>query len=210
VFTDEGNKKKRDDHLQTMIVAESVKQMLVNKGIKPSRIWIKGMGSSFPRALEKLNGKENPVGKNLNRHIAFTFFSPDPDINKAIQNAPGEIVVKDIMKNETYLNYKTSELGLNYKILAISGANASNLEPYISDSDEFFIEKNNSNGRYELMTRGYPNYESSFVARKELKAKGFEDAVVIPYFNNQRLQNMYISKWVELYPDLTKYIYRSE
>lgn len=210
VFTDEGNKNKRDDHLQTMILAESIKQTLINNGIKPSRIWIKGMGATFSRALEKINGKDNPVGKNLNRRINFTFFSPDPEINKTIQNRTAEVEIKAIMKDDKYQHFKDSESGLNYKILAISGANASNLEPYISDSDEFFIEKNNSNGRYELMTKGYPDYESSFAARKEWKAKGFEDAVVIPYFANQRLQNVYISKWAELYPDLIKYIYRSE
>ena len=43
VFTDEGNKNKREDHLQTIILAETIKQILVNKGIKSSRIWVKGM-----------------------------------------------------------------------------------------------------------------------------------------------------------------------
>lgn len=210
VFIDEGNKNKREDHLQTMILAESIKQNLINHGIKSSRIWIKGMGSSFPRALEKLNGKENQVGRNLNRHITFTFFSPDPLIHNKIQSESGNAEVKDIMKNDRLGKFRNSEVGLNYKILVISGANASNLQAYINDTDEFFIEKNNINGRYELMSKGYPDYDSSFNARKEMRSKGFEDAVVVPYLGNQRIQAPFISRWSEIYPDLVKYIYRSE
>ena len=210
VFTDEGNKNKREDHLQTIILAETIKQILVNKGIKSSRIWVKGMGSSFPRALEILNGKDNPVGRNLNRHIYFTFFSPDPGVNKTIKSIVSSPEIKDIMKNDDFFQFRNTEYGLNYKILAVSGANASNLEAYINDTDALFIEKNNINGRYELMSKGYPDYEAAFKARKEMKEKGFEDAVVIPYMANQRLQPSFISKWSEEYPDLIKYIYRSE
>ena len=210
VFTDEGNKNKREDHLQTMILAETIKQILVNKGIKSSRIWIKGMGSSFPRALEILNGKDNPVGRNLNRHLYFTFFSPDPEINKTIRSTVSGPEIKDIMKKDDFFHFRNTESGLNYKILAVSGANASNLEAYLNETDAFFIEKNNINGRYELMSKGYPDYETAFKARKKMKEKGFEDAVVIPYMANQRLQPSFISKWSEIYPDLIKYIYRSE
>lgn len=112
--------------MQTIILAETIKQILVNKGIKSSRIWIKGMGS-FPRALEILNGKDNPVGRNLT-DTSILLFSHLIRVNKTIKSKVSLPEIKDIMKNDVFFHFRNTEYGLNYKILAVSGANASNLE----------------------------------------------------------------------------------
>lgn len=209
VFTESGNKGGSEKYLQSILIADQLKQLIVNKGIRSSRIVIKGYGAMLPIAFESLNGKANASGVKMNNRIECSFFNPNPIPVYNIKKISHE--VNKVMSTETLNNFRKTEVELNYKVLTISGAYASNLEKYIlENSGLFFVEKNNTNGRYELLTKGYPDYESAFRVRKSYMAKGFEDAVIIPYFYNQRLQQNQLAKWAEKFPDLLKYIYRSE
>ncbi|MEP7266483.1 MAG: hypothetical protein ABI844_02570 [Saprospiraceae bacterium] len=211
VFKENGGLNKLDDHLHSIIFAEKIKQFFIDQGNKASRIIVKGYGSSFPVALELVNGEINHAGQALNKRVEFTFFDPNPLANERIDQMRSSPKVSEIMASNKYQDFRDKEKSLNYKVLLLSGANLSSLDPNIAfDFSDLFIEKNNLNGRFELLTKGYPTYALAKAVRKELVARGFEDAGIIAYYSNERIQPAYLSKWAEKNPDLVNYIYRSE
>jgi len=102
----------------------------------------------------------------------------------------------------------SEEAELNYKIMLLSSTNAANFE--VDQLMQTFIEKNNNTGKYELMTGVYPNFVLANAARKSWITAGYEDALIIPYYSNQRIPQAMMSRWSEKYPDLLQFIYRSE
>jgi outer membrane protein OmpA-like peptidoglycan-associated protein len=58
--------------------AESVMKYLDNAGIDRSRMITKGFGESMPVASNEVNGKDNPVGRQLNRRTEFRIVTDVP------------------------------------------------------------------------------------------------------------------------------------
>ncbi|MBK7608790.1 MAG: OmpA family protein [Saprospiraceae bacterium] len=211
VFSDQETKSPGQDLVYSIKRAEAVKTYFVSRGIKPSRIVIKGYGSNFPIALETINGKINQSGKSLNKRIEFSFFVTDPVTNNLFEFGRDTPKVNSIMSSEAYAIFRMSEHELNYKILLISSSNPANLENYINDEHQlFFIEKNNSTGKYELLTTGYALYSAAYKEKKIRMTQGYEDATVLAYHDNNRMATNLLAQWSARYPDLVNYIYRSE
>lgn len=58
--------------------AQSVVDYIVNAGIDQNRITAKGFGESMPAAPNKVNGRDNPVGRQLNRRTELRIISDVP------------------------------------------------------------------------------------------------------------------------------------
>lgn len=58
--------------------AQSVVDYLVQKGIDRSRLSAKGMGKEDPKAPNKINGKDNPAGRQMNRRTSFRILTDVP------------------------------------------------------------------------------------------------------------------------------------
>ncbi len=210
VFSDQSGNSSQD-LLFSMKRAEQIKDYLSYEGIKSSRIIVKGYGANFPIAKEKLDTMSNPAGKSLNKRIEFTYSISDPMLLEQLLIENTAEIVNPLFVDASLTDFRKNEHQLNYKLLVVSAATPATLETYIAYNPvRFFIEKNNSNGRYELMSQGYPDFDSVHAARKATIANGYEDTIVLAYFSNQRLATNLLSKWAEKYPDLIKYIYRSE
>ncbi len=70
--TDEYNRKLSERRAQAVI------DYLVNAGIEASRLESKGFGESLPAAPNTSNGKDNPVGRQLNRRTEFRIVTDVP------------------------------------------------------------------------------------------------------------------------------------
>ena len=116
------------------------------------------------------------------------------------------------MSAPDYTALRKKEHDLNYKIYLLSATSLSNFETYLHNKPGLpvFIEKNNLTGRYELIGLGDTSYDATKELLKTVKANGFEDASILAYYQNQRLSNSSLAKWSTKYPDLIKYINRSE
>ncbi|MEP7321854.1 MAG: OmpA family protein [Saprospiraceae bacterium] len=211
VFSDKTVQSTGQNLLFSIKRAEIIKEYFINHGVKPFQVIIKAYGSNFPLAIEKLNDKPNPAGQSLNRRIEFTYYMSEPGFDKKFEIHKVDVPVNALIKSGELDQFRSKEKNLNYKTLIISASNPANLEPYISDSSStFFIEKNNINGKYELMSDAQTDYSMANKTRKAWVAKGFDDAVVVAYIDNARIMQNVISKWTDIYPDLINYIYRSE
>jgi outer membrane protein OmpA-like peptidoglycan-associated protein len=58
--------------------AQSVVDYLVSKGVERSRLSAKGMGQADPVAPNKINGKDNPEGRQMNRRTTFRITTDVP------------------------------------------------------------------------------------------------------------------------------------
>ncbi len=208
VFTDRSARTVSMDILFSIKRAEAIKEYFIQQGIKPSRIQVKGYGSGFPVALEHADGKPNPAAQSLNRRIEFSIFYPEPRSEESQKFYKDSVIVNGTMSVGDRAGFISEEAELNYKIMLLSSTNAANFE--VDQLMQTFIEKNNNTGKYELMTGVYPNFVLANAARKSWITAGYEDALIIPYYSNQRIPQAMMSRWSEKYPDLLQFIYRSE
>jgi len=208
VFSDRSAKTVSLDILFSIKRAEAIKEYFVQQGIKPSRIMVKGYGSGFPVAQEQIDGKANPSAQSLNRRIEFTIFSSEPKPDESPVFIKDSVAVNERMGVRDRAAFLSIESQLNYKNMLLSSGNAANFEA--DQLGPVFIEKNNNTGKYELMTGIYPTFVLANAARKSWIAAGYEDALVIPYYDNQRIHPALMTRWSEKFPDLIQFIYRSE
>ncbi|HNT21875.1 MAG TPA: OmpA family protein, partial [Saprospiraceae bacterium] len=208
VFSDRSAATISDDLMYSVLRGETVRDYLVQGGVRPSRISVKGYGQFFPVAKEKIDGLANPAGKSLNRRIEFTFYHPAPEEAGSIFNQKDLAEVDARMQAPERSRFLELEKGLNYKIMLLSSGNAANFRT--DHLDQVFIDKNNLTGKYELMSGVFTTFALANQARKKWMASGYEDALVVPYYSNQRIPPQLLNKWSEKFPDLTQFIYRGE
>lgn len=208
VFTDRSARTVSLDLVFSIKRAESIRDYFMQQGVKPSRITMKGYGSGFPVAREILDGKTIPSGQSLNRRIEFTVYTPEIGWSDSLNFIKDSVEINEVMRVGDRAIFSSTEQQLNYKIMLLSSSNATNF-----DADQLgsvFIEKNNNTGKYELMSGVYPTFLLANAARKTWIAAGYEDALVIPYYFNQRIPPALMPRWSEKFPDLNQFIYRSE
>lgn len=208
VFSDRSAATISDDLMYSVLRGETVRDYLVQAGVRPSRIAVKGYGQFFPVANETIDGKPNPAGKSLNRRIEFTLYNPVPAEAGNLLTDKDLALVDARMEAVERSRFLEQEKSLNYKIMLLSSGNAANFKT--DDLEQVFIDKNNLTGKYELMSGVFTTFALANQARKNWIASGYEDALVVPYYSNQRIPPQLLNKWSEKFSDLTQFIYRGE
>lgn len=208
VFSDRSAATVSDDLMYSVLRGETVRDYLVQAGVRPSRIAVKGYGPFFPVAKEEMDGNPNPSGKSLNRRIEFTLYHPDPADAGTLFMEKDLVMVDARMQADERSRFLEQEKSLNYKIMLFSSGNAANFKT--DTLGQVFIDKNNLTGKYELMSGVFTTFALANQARKKWMASGYEDALVVPYHSNQRIPPQLLNKWSEKFSDLTQFIYRGE
>lgn len=90
-FTDEKGNPDYNKEL-SLRRAQSVLDYLQNAGIDQNRMIAKGFGESMPAAPNKVNGRDNPAGRQLNRRTEFRIISDVPTRRVMYNSAkPGDM-----------------------------------------------------------------------------------------------------------------------
>jgi len=88
--------------------------LAANKGVSPNQIVVKGCGSNYPQALNKMpNGTVNPQGKTLNRRVAIRVFNTESTPIRVEEASP---TINPAFKSGDMDVYRGVIQGLSYKV----------------------------------------------------------------------------------------------
>ncbi len=182
--------------------AEQVADYLVESGVDPSNIILKGCGSNFPIAKNVFGDKPNLLGQRLNRRIDFKIFN--------IQRVPVNFIEKQpkveqgmIASRGVY--YGKAIKGLSYKV-QVAEIKQNYNSRMIVDYPDAMVESRADSNYYQYTIGLYQTFESANYLRKELQRQGIATAEVIPYINGIRLSNSESKSQSALFPDLLNFM----
>jgi len=182
---------------------EKAADYLTANGVNPANIKINALGSAYPLAKNKINGKRNISGEQLNRRVDFQF--------DKLTGLPLNIVTKSPAVNKTVASpkakiYKALSKGLSYKvqIAAIKQMYKGNA---ILRYNGAMIESSGDSDVYKYTVGWYQGFRSAAQLKEDLIANGgITEAFVVPYINGVRISKEEAKQLVGSYPDLSNYL----
>lgn len=186
--------------------AEEVSEYLIENGVSPRNITVKGCGANYPIAKMESESGFNAQAKKLNRRVDIDLLNTTGLPIRINKENP---VVNNSIKDQQNSIYKTAIQGLSYKvqIAAIKQMyNGRILESY----PDAMVESEGSNAYYKYTVGLYQNYSGAEQLRKDLIRKGVTDAFIVPYVNGVRVNRDDSKIYSAAYPDLLIFIRNSE
>jgi len=186
--------------------AEKAAAYLIDNGVNPNQIILKGCGSPYPIAKNKIKGKENPAGRKLNRRIEIAIHNT---ARLPIKLNIDEPKVSSFMKSEAGAFFKKSYEKLSYKI-EVAAINQMYKGNVIKDQPYATIESSGLNKTYRYTVNLFQDYNAAAAMLMELEATGLENLQIIPYMDGVRITDTDVKIYAANYPDLLKYIAAEE
>lgn len=183
--------------------AENIGNYMISKGIDGHRITLQSVGSLYPIAKNEVEGRPNISGQNLNKRIEAVLNNIDSLPIKVTYKQP---YVSDLLKTNDGNNFKRRIAGLSYRVQIVSLRQMFKGDIYSLNSD-MLIESIGGSGAYRYLLGLFPTYKSASDFRAILANRGYADAYIVPYIDNQRYQKGQINEvLMNKYPDLRQYI----
>ncbi len=186
--------------------AEEASDYLIENGVNPRNITVKGCGSNYPIAKVESEGGFNAQAVKLNRRIDVDVLNTTGLPIRINTEYP---VVNNRIKDELHSYYNTSIQGLSYKVQVAAIKQMYNgkiLENYPDGT----VESEGSNAYYKYTVGLYQTFSSADQLRKDLIRQGVTDAFVVPYVNGVRVNRDDSKVYSAAYPDLLIFIRNSE
>ncbi len=177
--------------------AQKVADYFIRNKISRDRIIIKGLGDSYPIAL---NSSSN--GKRLNKRIELRVLYNNPD--ELIVKSDFPTIDEDIQSNERSY-YAASLDGLSYKV-QISALKTMYEGDAIINYPSPMVEKDNNRGFLRYTLGLFKSYSLAKEMSQNLRTDGIDGAYVVPYIDGIRLDANSAQYFVEQYPDLQNFI----
>ena len=187
----------------TLKRGQVVADYLMDKGVSPNQIVVKGCGSNYPQALNKMaNGTVNPQGKTLNRRVEIRVFNTE---NTPVRVETANPTINPAFKSGDMDVYRGVIQGLSYKVQV--KRTRQRFEDSALLKHRHTMIENYASSPYLLYTTGLKKrFSQAERLRLQLVREGFEEAIVVPYMNGKRLAKEDMEKHAETYNDLRYYI----
>lgn len=182
--------------------AEKAADYLMQQGVIPANIHLKGYGSGFPIAKNEINGIENIIGKRFNRRIDIAVENVadlpirinyvEPQVNKQMKTLTAKLI-------------KNSTKNLSYKV-QIASIKQMYKGDLIFRYPNAMVELEGGSDFYRYTVGMYKTYSSAEQLKEDLVKQGVSDAFVVPFVNGLRLSKNELADYQATYPDLKKLI----
>jgi outer membrane protein OmpA-like peptidoglycan-associated protein/tetratricopeptide (TPR) repeat protein len=183
--------------------AENVADYVIDQGISPNRIILKGCGANYPVSKSReIDGSIIKGGQRLNRRVEVRIYRSE---TAGILVEYGEPNIIDAMALKTNQTYKKMQIGISYKV-QIKTLTTMLDDNVLMEYSDPMIEKI-ANKDIMIYTVGLvKGYQTAEELQNELIARGFTDCFIVAYKNGERLTEADIVKYSELYPSLKNMI----
>lgn len=182
--------------------AEKIAKYLTDNGINAANIYLKGVGASYPAAMQETEQGPSMAAKKLNRRIDLEIFNTAGLPLKVNNNGP---VVSKFMKDDRGTRYNQAIKGLSYKVQIAALAQRYKGDALINYQDAL-IESTFNNKNYQYTVGLFQNFSAADRLRKELEINGITDAFVVPYINGVRASKGDSRIYAAAYPDLLNFL----
>ena len=178
--------------------SEKAAQFLVDKGIAPDRIKVRGLGSNYPHTA--LTGGR--LSEKNNRRIDVSFIKVPTNRLKVIVDMP---VVSDALKDGSSDLYYNTLKGLAYKI-EVAKTKQMFKGDIIRQYENGAVEKQFTDSDYTYTIGIFDEYQTAKQLKSTLLRKGVIDAKIVPYMNDVMLNPSEIEVLKDVYPDLGEFL----
>ena len=182
--------------------AEKAADYLIDKGIAPERIHLRGVGSNFPLAQMLINGRKSRLAERTNRRVDVTFYNTS---KSNLQIVPDEPVVADNLVDELGSRYASRLQGLSFKV-EITTAKQMYKADVLKRYPESSIDKRADQSDYVYSLGIYDDYMKARMLKNKLVREGITAARVNAYMDGQVLAISDIDALQEAYPSLRDYL----
>lgn len=184
----------------TVKKAEQVADYLARKGVQRDRLYIKGCGAFYPRAIAPEGGLANTSIDRLNRRIEVHVYETEGLPVSLIYEHPN---IPADLQNEKALQFTTMQPGLIYRV-QIAAVTQMFQHDIFTELDDAMIQWDPSSKKYKYYAGLESSYQDAVSIRDDLRTKGFGDAFVVAHIAGQRVTKKEVDENSELYPDLLK------
>jgi outer membrane protein OmpA-like peptidoglycan-associated protein/tetratricopeptide (TPR) repeat protein len=183
--------------------AENVADYVIDQGISPSRIILKGCGANYPVSKSReMDGSIIKGGQRLNRRVEVRIYRPE---TVGVFVEYGEPNIIDAMSLKVNQTYKKMQKGISYKV-QIKSLTTMLDDNILMEYSDPMIEKMANKDVMSYTVGLVKGYQTAQELKKELTARGFTDCFIVAYKDGERLGEADIAKYSELYPDLINMI----
>jgi outer membrane protein OmpA-like peptidoglycan-associated protein len=185
---------------------EEIANYLIENGVNPDKITVKGCGINYPIAKTETESGFNAQALRLNRRIDLDILNltglpirvkkEEPVVNQAIES-----------KSDDY--YRTAIQGLSYKV-QIAAIKQMYNGSILSDYPDAMVEMRGKEEYYKFTVGLYQTFSSAEELRKELIRQGVTDSFIVPYVNGVRVNKDDSKIYSAAYPDLLNFLEKTE
>ena len=175
--------------------AEEIANMIIDRGIDPSRITVVGYGSQYPLALNQVNREPFYAGQEANRRVEPSLFKEgrlyhgiDMD-GKIIPESFGSSRYRDFKKEREEVTFKV-QIGATRTMLNI---------PEINRYSHPMIERLMSSEFYRYTVGLERTFERAEIFRDQIK---IENAFIVPYLDGKRINRDMVKKFSAIFGEL--------
>ncbi len=183
--------------------AEQIGNYMIQRGVSADKIYMKGLGGSYPLARNQVNGKPYETGRYFNRRIDFRIQQQD-QLPMEIDYTFPELT--EAMSVENLSSFYDAISGLTYRVefAQMDQLYKGDLVGKFSDPA---VERIPGSSDYFYTSGIFSSFEPALAHLAQIKALGFEESKVVPYLNGIRVDKDTLNETViEKYPDLRNYI----
>ena len=186
--------------------AEDAAGYLIEHGVNPKNVIVKGCGVNYPIAKLETESGFNHQAVKLNRRIDVDILNTTGLPIRVKMNAP---LVNDRIKNKKWSDYKTLIQGLSYKV-QIAAIKQMYSGDILTQYPDVMVESSGSSNYYKYTVGLYQTFSAADQLRRDLIRQGATDAFIVPYVNGIRVNRDDSKIYSAAYPDLLHFIKNSE
>ncbi len=163
--------------------AETVAQILLDRGVPANRIIVRSAGAQYPIAKNVIDAEPNQTGRRLNRRVELTLHLPGAARPKVGVERP---IVGPVMAADGAEFFEEMNQGLAYRVEVAE-------TKQILGGDELMmfgnllVEGAAEGGKYTWSAGLFKTFEAASALKKELARQGFREAKVVATVNSLRL-----------------------
>ncbi len=176
---------------------------LVQQGVNPNNMIIRGCGSSFPAAKNvNSDGSPSRFGKKWNKAIAIRILNIH---DKRLKIVKSESSIPESVKLNSRKEYESSQSGLIYKVqvAALPGMFESDL---LVKHKGALVERKGKQQQLRYLIGMSYSFSSAKSLANQLKRDGVLEPYIIAYVNGVRIDPLSAEKYKKKYPDLKNYL----
>lgn len=186
--------------------AEEVAQYLIDNGVNPKAILVKGCGANYPIAKMESEGGFSPQAVRLNRRLDMDFLNTT---GLPIRVNMDQTLINDRIKSEKGMQYRTAIQGLSYKV-QIAAIKQMYSGPLLTNYKDAMVESVGGSAYYRYSIGLFQSFAAANDLRKSLIREGVTDAFIVPYVNGVRVTRDDSKIYSAAYPDLLDFLRNTE
>lgn len=179
--------------------AENIADYLIDQGIAPSRIYLKGVGTNYPVSKSReSDGSIIKGGQRLNRRIEMKIYRPQT-IPILVEYVEPQII--DVMAVKSNTVYNKMLKGITYKVQIRALATMLD-DKALSQFSDAMIERRVDQEVMKYTLGLAKELKTARELQAELKTRGFTDCYIVPYLDGERLSRDEIETYSNRFPEL--------